>query len=296
MGSDTIGRKDYSVGVRRVLVFTLILNSVVALAKILYGYYTNSIAMTSDGFHSFFDGISNIVGLVGIWIASHPPDERHPYGHKKFETLFTVIIGVMIFSTCFQILRKVYVSFTDEHRTIVTTTSFIIMLITMGVNVLVMLYESRKGKQLGSSFLVADALHTKSDIFASVAVIVSLMLTKAGYHYADTIVGIIITFFIARIGYKILKDASDVLVDSVCLDTSSIECVVNSVDGVKGCHEIRTRGPVNAVYVDLHVLVDKNLSAENAHRITEKVERGLKKEFPSIIDIIVHIEPETVQH
>ena len=296
MGSDTIGRKDYSVGVRRVLVFTLILNSVVALAKILYGYYTNSIAMTSDGFHSFFDGISNIVGLVGIWIASHPPDERHPYGHKKFETLFTVIIGVMIFSTCFQILRKVYFSFSDNHRTIVTTTSFIIMLITMGVNVLVMLYESRKGKQLGSSFLVADALHTKSDIFASVAVIVSLMLTKAGYHYADTIVGIIITFFIARIGYKILKDASDVLVDSVCLDTSSIECVVNSVDGVKGCHEIRTRGPVNAVYVDLHVLVDKNLSAENAHRITEKVERGLKKEFPSIIDIIVHIEPETVQH
>ena len=296
MGSDTIGRKDYSVGVRRVLVFTLILNSVVALAKILYGYYTNSIAMTSDGFHSFFDGISNIVGLVGIWIASHPPDERHPYGHKKFETLFTVIIGVMIFSTCFQILRKVYFSFSDNHRTIVTTTSFIIMLITMGVNVLVMLYESRKGKQLGSSFLVADALHTKSDIFASVAVIVSLMLTKAGYHYADTIVGIIITFFIARIGYKILKDASDVLVDSVCLDTSSIECVVNSVDGVKGCHEIRTRGPVNAVYVDLHVLVDKNLSAENAHRITEKVERGLKKEFPSIIDIIVHIEPESVQH
>ena len=296
MGSDTIGRKDYSVGVRRVLVFTLILNSVVALAKILYGYYTDSIAMTSDGFHSFFDGISNVVGLVGVWIASHPPDERHPYGHKKFETLFTIIIGVMIFSTCFQILRKVYVSFTDEHRTIVTTTSFIIMLITMGVNVFVMLYESRKGKQLGSSFLVADAMHTKSDIFASVAVIVSLFLTRAGYPYADTIVGIIITFFIARIGYKILKEASDVLVDSICLDSSSIECVVNNVDGVKGCHEIRTRGPVNAVYVDLHVLVDKDLSAESAHRIAERVEKGLKKEFPSIIDIIVHIEPETVQH
>jgi cation diffusion facilitator family transporter len=296
MGSDTLGRKDYSVGVRRVLVFTLILNSVVALAKILYGYYTNSIAMTSDGFHSFFDGISNVVGLVGIWIASHPPDERHPYGHKKFETLFTIIIGVMIFSTCFQILRKVYFSFTDNHRTIVTTTSFIIMLITIGVNVFVMLYESRKGKQLGSSFLIADALHTKSDIFASVAVIVSLLLTRAGYHYADTIVGIIITFFIARIGYKILKEASDVLVDSICLDTSSIECVVNNVDGVKGCHEIRTRGPVNAVYVDLHVLVDKDLSAENAHRVAERVEKSLKKEFPSIIDIIVHIEPETVQH
>ena len=296
MGIDTLGRKNYTVEVRRVLVFTLVLNSVVALAKILYGYYTNSIAMTSDGFHSFFDGISNVVGLVGIWIASHPPDERHPYGHKKFETLFTIIIGVMIFATFFQILRKVYLSFTDDHKTIVTTTSFIIMLITMGVNIFVMIYESRKGKQLGSSFLVADAMHTKSDIYASVAVIMSLFLTRAGYPYADTIVGIIITFFVARIGYKILKEASDVLVDSVCMDTSAIEFVVNSVDGVRGCHEIRTRGPMNAVCLDLHVLVDKSLSAENAHRIAERVEKSLKKEFPSIIDIIVHIEPETVKH
>ena len=265
MGSHTIEIKNYTVEVRRVLVFTLVLNSVVALAKILYGYYTNSIAMTSDGFHSFFDGISNVVGLVGIWIASHPPDERHPYGHKKFETLFTIIIGVMIFATCFQILRKVYLSFTDDHKAIVTTTSFIIMLITMGVNIFVMIYESRKGKQLGSSFLVADAMHTKSDIYASVAVIMSLFLTRAGYPYADTIVGIIITFFVARIGYKILKEASDVLVDSVCMDTSAIEFVVNSVDGVRGCHEIRTRGPMNAVCLDLHVLVDDRTDPVAVH-------------------------------
>ena len=296
MGSDTLGQKEYTHLVRRVLVFTLILNSVVALAKILYGYLTNSIAMTSDGFHSLFDGISNVVGLVGIWIASHPPDERHPYGHKKFETLFTIIIAVMIFATCFQILRKVYFSLTEVHRTVVTSTSFIIMLLTMGVNVFVMLYESRKGKQLGSQFLIADAMHTKSDIFASVAVIVSLILTRAGYYYADIVVGVIITFFIARIGYKILKEASAVLVDSICIDTSAIELVVNNVDGVKGCHEIRTRGPLNAVCLDLHVLVDDKLPTEKAHGIAERVEKRLKKEFPSIIDIIVHIEPETVKH
>jgi len=296
MGSTTVGRRNYTGEVRRVLIFTLILNSVVALAKILYGSYTNSIAMSSDGFHSFFDGISNVVGLVGIWIASHPPDERHPYGHKKFETLFTVIIAVMIFATCFQILRKVYFSFTEDHRTVVTNISFTVMLLTMGVNIFVMIYESRKGKQLGSEFLVADSMHTRSDIYASVAVIVSLLLTRAGYHYADTIVGIIITFFIARIGYRILKDASDVLVDSVCIDSSAIEYVVNGVEGVKGCHEIRTRGPVNTVYLDLHVLVDKDLSAEQAHGIAVRVEKKLKKEFPAIVDIIVHIEPETVQH
>jgi cation diffusion facilitator family transporter len=292
MGSDTLIKKDYASDVRKVLIFTLILNSAVALAKVLYGYLTNSIAMTSDGFHSFFDGISNVVGLVGIWIASNPPDDRHPYGHKKFETLFTIIIAVMIFFTCFQILKKVYFSFTEYRETIVTVTSFGIMLITMGVNIFVMFYESKRGKQLCSEFLVADAMHTKSDIFVSIAVIASLIFTKMGYRRADVIVGIIITFFIARIGYKIIKNASEILVDTICLDSTSIECVVNSVDGVKGCHDIRTRGPVNAVYLDLHVLVDRNLTTERAHEIADSVEKKLKKEIPSIVDIVVHIEPE----
>lgn len=145
MGSDILTAKDYSGQVRKVLILTLILNSAVAFAKVMYGYMTNSIAMTSYGFHSFFDGVSNVVGLIGTWIASHPPDERHPYGHKKYETLFTIMIAVMIFFACLQILKKAYLSFFENHETIVTQTSFAVMLLTMGVNVFVMFYESEKG-------------------------------------------------------------------------------------------------------------------------------------------------------
>ncbi len=286
----------YSTQVRKVLLITLFLNSAVALAKVLYGYKTNSIGMTSDGFHSFFDGISNIVGLIGIWIASHPPDANHPYGHKKFETLFTIIIAAMIFTTCVQILKNVYFSFSQDHNTIVTETSFLVMFFTTGVNIFVMLYESRKGKKIGSDFLVADAMHTKSDIFASLAVIAGLVLTKAGYPRADTLVGIVITFFIARIGYEIIRDASNVLVDTVCLDTSVIESLVNSIDGVKGCHDIRTRGSANSIYLDLHVFVDKDLSIERAHEIADSIEEKIKKEIPSVIDIVVHIEPKEMEH
>jgi len=295
MGSDTL-KKDYSENVRNVLILTLILNFGVALAKVLYGLFTNSIAITSDGFHSSFDGVSNIVGLIGIWIASHPPDEKHPYGHKKYETLFTILIAIMIFATCFQILRKVYQSFLEDHTTIVTETSFIIMFFTMGINVFVMLYESRKGKQLGSQFLVADALHTKSDIFVSIAVIISLIFTRIGYSREDVIVGIIITFFIARIGCKIIKEASDILVDTVCMDNSAIEFVVNSIEGVKGCHDIRTRGSVHSVYLDLHALVGRGLTTEKAHEIADRIEIEIKKEFPSVVDIIVHIEPDSSEN
>lgn len=286
--------ENYTSEVRKVLIVTFFLNSFVALAKIVYGYITNSIAMTSDGFHSLFDGVSNIIGLIGIWIASHPPDEKHPYGHKKYETLFTIIIAVMIFSTCFQILKKVYLSFEEVHIPVVTKTSFVIMFITMAVNIFVMLYESKKGRRLGSGFLAADAMHTKSDIFTSGSVIISLIFTRMGYYYADTVAGIVITFFIARIGYGILKDASDVLVDTMCINTSAVEFVVKSIEDVRGCHDIRTRGSANSIYLDLHVLVDRNMPTEKAHEIADVIEEKIKKEFPAIVDIVVHIEPETL--
>lgn len=295
MGSYTL--KDYTTQVRKVLIYTLILNSSVAFAEALYGYMTNSIAMISDGFHSLFDGVSNVIGLIGIWIASHPPDKRHPYGHRKYETLFTITIAIMIFATCFQILKKAYLSFSGEdHKTIVTPTSFAIMIMTMGINIFVMLYEAKKGKEFKSEFLIADAMHTKSDIITSSAVIISLIFTRIGYHIADAIVGIIIAFFIAKMGSRILKEASDILVDTVCIDTSAIEFVVNGITGVRGCHEIRTRGSANAIYLDLHVLVDRDLSTEKAHEIADDIENEIKTEFPSVVDITVHIEPEFLQH
>lgn len=288
----TIAPVNNALHVRRVLLYTLVLNSCVALAKVIYGYITNSIAMTSDGLHSFFDGASNVIGLIGIWIASHPPDEEHPYGHKKFETLFTIIIAVMIFATCFQILKQVYHSLVEYHKTEVTLTSFAVMLLTTAVNIFVAIYEKRKGVELKSEFLLADAMHTKSDILASAGVIASLVITKLGYRIADTIAGVVIAFFIARIGYDILKKASDVLVDTICIDTTALEAVINNVPGVKGCHDIRTRGTEHSIYLDMHCLVDPQMPIEKAHEIADALEEKIKATFPSVVDIVVHIEPE----
>ncbi|MEK7712851.1 MAG: cation diffusion facilitator family transporter, partial [Nitrospirota bacterium] len=278
--------------IRKVLLYTFALNAAVAIAKVIYGYITNSIAMTSDGFHSLFDGVSNIVGLIGIWIAYHPPDENHPYGHKKYETLFTIIISVMIFVTCFQILKQVYHSIVEYHKTEVTGVSFAVMFVTMAVNIFVAIYERKKGIELKSEFLVADAMHTKSDILASIGVIVSLIITKSGYRIADTIAGLVIAFLIARIGYEILKKASDVLVDTICIDTTALEGVIKSVEGVKGCHDIRTRGTEHSINLDVHILVDPRMSIEKAHEVADSVEERVKSSFPAVTDIVVHIEPE----
>jgi len=282
---------DYTPRVRRVLIVTLVLNELVAVAKIVWGYLTGSVGMMSDGLHSMFDGVSNIVGLVGIWIASHPPDEKHPYGHKKYETLFTVVIAVMIFGTCAQILRRVYHSFTVGYETTAPNTSFIILICTISVNVFVMLYEMRRGRELQSEFLVADAMHTKSDIFASFAVMAGLFFTRLGYPIADAIAGIVITLFIARIGFEIVKHASDVLVDTVCIDTEAIKEAAMQVEGVLDCHGIRSRGPARHIYLDLHIQVDPDIPLRQAHEIAHGVEHKIMDEFDGVEDIVVHVEP-----
>ncbi|OGW25309.1 MAG: hypothetical protein A2X59_04655 [Nitrospirae bacterium GWC2_42_7] len=284
---------DNTKEVRRVLIITLLLNIAVAAAKIIYGYFTNSISITSDGFHSMFDGASNIFGLIGIWIAAHPPDKEHPYGHRKFETLFTIIIALMIFGACFRILEKVYFSFKGEDsHAIVTPLSFAVMLITMGVNIFVARYEAAKGKALKSDFLVADAMHTQSDILTTTAVIIGLIFVKLGYPVADSLAGLVIVVFIAKIGYEILRKSTDVLMDKISIDTTLIEVLVNKVDNVRGCHDVRTRGSESATYVDLHISVDPAMPIEKAHEIADRVEDTICKEFPSVVDVVVHIEPE----
>lgn len=277
--------------VRRVLYYTLILNVAVAIAKTLYGYSTGSISMLSDGMHSFFDGSSNVIGLIGLWVASRPPDEDHPYGHRKFETLSTMVIALLIFLAGIEILKKAYHGFTSPHEITVTSISFVIMGATILINTAVMMYETKKGRELKSDFLLADAMHTKTDIYVSLSVIVSLIAAMNGYPLIDVVVSVIIVFLIAKTGFRILKHATDVLTDATCISPQEIKDIVCKINGIHGCHGIRTRGKEGAVNVDLHLLVDHEVRIEDAHNLAHIVEDTIKSEFPSVIDVIIHTEP-----
>lgn len=277
--------------VRQVLFYTLFLNITVALAKIGYGYVINSISMLSDGFHSFFDGTSNIIGLIGIRIASQPPDRDHPYGHRKYETLATIAIAVLIFGAGTEILRETYHRLKSTGTPEVTLTSFVIMALTLYVNIRVMTYEAKKGRELKSDFLLADSMHTKTDIYISLSVIISLIAAKIGYPVVDVIAAFIITVFIGRMGFSILKSATAVLTDTACIDPAEIRSIANGVAGVKDSHGIRTRGREDFVNIDLHVLVDPEIKLREAHEVAHTVEETIKKKFPSIKDVVIHVEP-----
>jgi cation diffusion facilitator family transporter len=166
------------------------------------------------------------------------------------------------------------------------------MAVTIAVNFWVMVYEKRRGRELGSDFLMADAMHTKSNILSSAGVVAGLVFTGLGYPVADAIAGIMVAAFIAKIGYDILKSATNVLVDTVRIDTDAICRVALEVEGVRDCHKIRTRGSEHHVHLDLHIHLDSEMTLERAHEITHRVQDKLREAFPQVADIIVHTEPD----
>lgn len=277
--------------IRRILILVLVLNWLVAFSKLIYGLLTRCAAMTADGVHSFGDGASNIIGLVGIWAASKPKDETHPYGHKKFETIATFGIAVILFLAAFNILRDAISRMFHPVAPDVTIFSFVLIFAAMAVNIFVMRYESKKGQELSSDILMCDALHTKSDIFASLVVIASLVSIKMGFSFLDTVIASLIAILIAKSGIEILKTSSDVLCDGSVLAKARIANIVSKIAEVSSIHNIRTRGRKDDIHVDLHVIIDAKMHIDDAHALSHKIESMLKERIPGVTDVIVHMEP-----
>jgi len=277
--------------IRRILILILVFNWLVAFSKIIYGLITKCASMTADGVHSFGDGASNVIGLVGIWAASKPKDEDHPYGHKKFETFATLGIALILFLAAYDILKNAFLRMFNPVTPDVTSLSFIIMLATLIVNIVIVRYEHRKGLQLSSDILICDALHTKSDIFASLAVIGTLISIKMGLTFLDTIVAGLIAILIAKSAIQILKASSNVLCDANALAKTRVMDVVNELPQVKSIHNIRTRGRRDDIHVDLHVNIDSKMHIDDAHKLSHNIESILKTRIPGITDVSVHLEP-----
>ena len=156
-----------------------------------------------------------------------------------------------------------------------------------------MRYEYKKGIALKSDILVSDSLHTRADIFTSLSVIVSLIVTRLGFPLIDPIVTMLISLFIGFAAFQIVKQSSDVLCDTaVFLDDQKIIDIVLKVKGVQACHKIRSRGRIDDVYMDLHVQVHPDMHIDDAHQICYRIEDTIKSNIPGITDVVVHMEPK----
>jgi hypothetical protein len=179
--------------VARVLGRVLILNLAIALAKIGFGYASGAISILSDGFHSLTDSASNIVGLIGIRAAGRPPDDDHPYGHRKYETVAAAAVTVFLALLVIEVLRNAFNHLTGRselHE--ISTASFVVMLVTVGVNLGVVAYESRAAARLGSEVLLADAMQTRGDVWSSLTVIGALVGARLGVPILDPLAALVV--------------------------------------------------------------------------------------------------------
>jgi len=279
--------------VMRTLSFILVLNLVVALLKGIFGILAGSISMVADAFHSLSDTLSNVVGILSIFLAKKPADPEHPYGHGKYESLGTLLIGALIALTSLWIIYQGYQRLITSSVPSITGITAGVLCATIIINVLVFRYEERVGRELGSTILIADAAHTKSDVFVSLSVLAGFGAVKLGFPQVDPLIAFGIGMLIGKIGLGIIKDSTLVLTDaSVSGCEDEVKRIVMGVRGVRGCHNLRCRGKPSEIYGDIHVTVNPDMTVADAHQIATEVNAEVTAKVRGMKEIVVHIEPD----
>jgi len=278
--------------VRRVLRGLLVANIAVVIAKAIIGWFAGSLAVMGDAAHSSVDAVYNVLGLIVIRVAAREPDEEHPYGHRKFETLGALGICVVLAVTSFELLRgAIGRLIAGGHAVQMSDLALALLLGTLATNVFVAWYENRRGHQLSSELLIADAAHTRTDVFITIGVLIGVLLSRQGYLWVDSAVAIVIAFLIVRVAYQILQRVVPVLVDERAIPEPTIRRSAQAVEGVVSAYGIRSRGGNAGVrYAEVTIAVDPNANVAAAHAIADAVEERLKKEL-ELEEVTVHVEP-----
>jgi cation diffusion facilitator family transporter len=277
--------------IRRVLIITMLLNFLATAVKLAAGLATGAISIVADAMDSFFDGVSNVVGLTGLHIAKKPPDADHPYGHRKYETIAALTIAFLLFLTTWQLLQTAWDRFREGAEPSVNIWTLGAMILSMLIQAGTSFYEMRAGQRLNSEVLIADARHTRASILVSLSVLGGLLFVQLGYPQADALIAAVVALVIAKIGIDILRETLPVLVDQAPLDPGKIAEVVSSVGGVESFHRVRSRGAQDSVAVDLHVRVSPDKTMQAADAIASEVRRRLLA-VEGIRDVTVHVEAQ----
>lgn len=279
--------------IARVLGIILIANILVATIKTIIAIISGSNSLLADGYHALADSSSNIIGLIAVYYASRPADETHPYGHHKFETLASLLIGITLVLISGGIIVKAGLWFWEPQTPQIGTINLIILVITLIVNIIIAYFEFKQGKELKSEVLIADSLHTRSDILISGGVLLSLLLIKFGApRILDPIISFLISILIFISALKIFKESIPILVDkSMVSEETIIKIIKETVSEVVDVHKIRSRSRGDKTYIDLHLLVSPEKTVREAHELNHQLEKVIARELKRNIEFIAHIEP-----
>ncbi len=289
--SAQVSDTNYRAKVRQVLLVTLVLNLLVMGLKVIVGFWTGSLSLLADALHSVTDSANNVLGLVTNQLASPQPDREHPYGHQKYEAVGALGIAAFLGIACFEILRGAFDRLlVGSDPVILTPAALWIMLLVLGINIVVAVYERQVGLRLGSKLLIADAHHTMSDIWITIVVIAGLIGVWRGLGWLDIVMALPVAILVLHSGWIVLSANLPWLVDEIAIAPEAIHREVMQVPGVVNCHGIASRGLLGRqVFVDMHLIVEPH-DVASAHDITEVVEQRLEQCFGPI-RVTIHVEP-----
>lgn len=278
--------------VRRVLVVTLVLNVVVALAKIIIGMVSGALAITADGVHSLIDGSSNVAALFANRLADRPPDDDHPYGHQRYETVAALLIGALLLLTAWEIIGGIIERLNNPHVPMLTPLTFAVLIGTLIINLFVSTYERRVGRRLNSQILLADAANTGADVFVTLSVLVSALIIGAtGWQWVDPLAALVIVGLIGRAAWGVLHQTTRVLVDTAPYSPERLSLIAERVPAAGRVVRARSRGSADAAHIDIDLEVAPETTADTTAAIAEAVRAALMTELGSLSEVEVHFVP-----
>lgn len=278
--------------IQRSLAIILIANLVVVAVKIVVAVRTGALSVLGATVESALDAMNNVVAMALVGLAAIGPDEDHPYGHDKFETLGALVIVGFLSISCFELVRNAVTQLVHQQLPEAATPLELALLgSTAFANVFVVWYERRRGRELGSALLLADAAHTGGDIFVTVLAFVALLLTRAGYGFIDPWLALVVAGVIAFSGYQILRVTVPILVDQRAVDSAEIRRVVAAIPGILGVPNVRSRTSASGtLFAEMTITCDGGLSVARAHELADAAERAIRDALGAA-DVTVHVEP-----
>lgn len=277
---------------KRVTLVGAVWDALLGIAKIIAGYFSQSQALIADGIHSLSDLVTDVFVYVAATNARQGPDENHPYGHLRFETLTTVFLGMVLIIVA---LGIAYGSLTaTEQAAQFTWYGLAAILVTIAVKEAIFHYTKKAGDQIGSKLLIANAWHSRSDALSSVAVLIGLIGVYFGYPWADTVASIVVALLIGKMAVVMVWENLAELVDTAPDPKliAQIKDTANSLKHVVAPHDVRARSMAGKIYLDMHIHVPSHASVSEGHYLGDLVAYTIKQAHAQVEDVMVHIDTD----
>ena len=283
--------------VRQVTLWGMALNLALTAAKFVVGFVVGSQSCVADAVHSLSDSATDLAVLVGVRFWAAPADSDHPHGHQRIEALITLAIGVLLgISAIGMICNAIKTIGGPTGGGAISSWSLLgVAVVSIFLKEVLYQWTTAVGRACGSSAVLANAWHHRSDAVSSIPVAIVAIVGRIWpeIHYLDHVAAVLVACMLLRVAWKIawpaLKELSDQGVSA--LEVKEMCRIASGIAGVLEVHKLRTRWFGNGILLDMHVLVDKDLSVESGHRICEEVASEIKRQMPKVQDVLTHLEP-----